>query len=391
MQLNTPLSGLTGIGPTLAKKLVRLNLFTVEDLVNHYPFRYDDFSNSADISQVKIGEKVTLKGEIWDIKNTYTRFRKVLTRAILNDSSGTVELIWFNQPWLIKNLHAGDRLQVSGKVSRSGNKITLTAPQWEKITNDSEDRKTHEETIHTGRLVPIYPETYGLTSKWIRQKIAKILPLVISQINDPLPNTIRGEMLPLKEAVDEIHFPTNWQKLKQAKERLAFDELFYIQLSSQKTRLKWRQKKVIDPLQIDPKTLGNFIQKLPFELTQAQKKVVEEIVGDLKKTHPMNRLVQGDVGSGKTVVAATIIYLTHLAGFKSLLMAPTEILAFQHFETLSKLLSPFGIEVGIYTGSKKFNSTKNVTASEARQSQTEIASPTTPDRNDNLSNPNIVI
>ncbi|KKR81229.1 MAG: ATP-dependent DNA helicase RecG [Candidatus Daviesbacteria bacterium GW2011_GWA1_41_61] len=346
MELNTPLSGLPGIGYTLAKRLIRLELFKVEDLINHYPFRYDDFSKVSKISEVKVGETVTLEGEVWSIKNTYTRFRKVLTKATLNDSTGSMELIWFNQSWLTKNIKVGEKIRASGKIDRFGSKTTMVAPDWEKV----EEGKVN---LHTGRLVPVYPETYGLTSKWLRQKIASLLPRALFQIGDPLPNSIKDEMLPLPEALNLIHFPQTFDDVAKAKKRLSFDELFYIQLATQKARLDWQQKQTIKPLKIDQEKINRFVKNLPFELTSAQKKVTQEIIDDLQKGHPMNRLVQGDVGSGKTVVAAIIIYLTYLNGLNSLLMAPTEILAFQHCQTLTNLLAPYGLEVGIYTGSRK--------------------------------------
>lgn len=351
MELNTKLSQISGIGSTLAKRLARLELITIEDLINHYPFRYDDFSKISQISGARIGESVTLSGDVWAIKNSYTKFRKVLTRATLNDSTGTIEIVWFNQPWLTKNIAPGDKIQVSGKVDRFSYKTSLVSPQWEKI--NPADTLTSQ-NIHTGRLVPVYPETYGLTSKYFRQKISQIFPLIKTHITDPLPLFLKEGLLPLTEALERIHFPCSFEEVRLAKKRLAFDELFYIQLATQKKRLDWQQKRSVSPLKIDQKQLDQFIKNLPFDLTTAQKKVIAELINDLTKGYPMNRLVQGEVGSGKTVVAAAIIYLIYLNNQRSLLMAPTEILAFQHFDTLSKLLSPYGIKIGIYTGSKKF-------------------------------------
>ena len=138
MELKTPLLSLSGIGPSLADRLHRLNLFTVEDLIYHFPFRYDDFSATQNLDQTRIGETATFRGELWSIKNTYTRFRKVLTQAILNDGTGTVEIIWFNQPWLIKNLKAGDRLQVSGKIAKYKSKLSIIAPRWEKLDTEKQ-------------------------------------------------------------------------------------------------------------------------------------------------------------------------------------------------------------------------------------------------------------
>ncbi|MDO8498425.1 MAG: OB-fold nucleic acid binding domain-containing protein [bacterium] len=216
MELTTSLKYLSGVGPAIAKRLERLELFTVEDLINHYPFRYDDFSKISKISEAKFGDTVTFKGDVWAIKNTYTRFRRVLTKATLNDGSGSIELVWFNQPWLIKNLKVGDKIQVSAKVDRSGSKLTLVSPEWEKVTPtpEVEDFKPRELGLHTGRLVPIYPETYGINSKWLRIKIAAVLPHALPQIEDPIPDFIQQNLLPLSKAIEQIHFP---QKFDQSK------------------------------------------------------------------------------------------------------------------------------------------------------------------------------
>ncbi|MBI4036059.1 ATP-dependent DNA helicase RecG [Candidatus Daviesbacteria bacterium] len=347
MKLGTPLDQLIGIGPGLSYKLKKLNLNTVEDLIYHFPFRYDDFSAIKSSTEAQIGEIVTLQGEIWSIKNIFTRYGKVLTQAIFNDGQSPVALTWFNQSWLTKQIKTGDRLQISGKLSKYKGKLSIMAPKWEK------QLPTSNVGIHTGRLVPIYPETEGLTSKWVRTKIDQLLPQIENQIQDPLPNFIQDKMLDLPEAVKKIHFPQNYEDVQKAQERLGFDELFYISLATQKTRLAWREKPTVPPLQMYPNALEEFIKKLPFDLTNAQKKVIDEVLEDLKKDQPMNRMIQGEVGSGKTVVAAVIIYLLHLNNLKTLFMAPTEILAFQHFSTISRLLEPFSINVGIYTGSKK--------------------------------------
>ncbi len=349
MELSTPLSHLAGIGPSLASRLKRLNLVSVEDLLYHFPFRYDDFSKSTSVLEAQVGEMVTLQGEIWSIKNIYTRFGKILTQAIFNDSSGPIQLTWFNQSWLTKQISVGDRLQVSGKISKYKNKLSIMAPKWEQCSTLDVEHKN----LHTGRLVPVYPETFNLSSKWLRTKIAQFLPQIKNQIEDYLPAKIRENMLPLDQALDKIHFPADYEEVEKAKKRLSFDELFLIQLATQQTRIRWKQKKIVQPWKIDKKGLENFIDSLSFKLTLAQEKVLEEIIVDLSKSVPMNRLLQGEVGSGKTVVAAATIYIAYQNGFKTYLMAPTEILAWQHFETISKLLSPFAIKVGIYTGSRK--------------------------------------
>ncbi len=349
MNLKTPLSALTGIGPGCLYKLKRLNLNTLGDLIYHFPFRYDDFSNTTSALEAKIGETVTLQGEIWSIANIYTRSRKIITKAVFNDGTSPIELTWFNSSWLKKQINTGDKLQISGKITKYKNKLSIIAPIWEKI-QDIQKTVTH---IHTGRLVPIYPETEGLSSKWFRSKIDNLLPRILEQIQDPLPEEIKKSMLSLTSAIEKIHFPKNWQETEKARERLGFDELFYITLATRKIRMEWKEKLLIEPLKINPKDVKDFIIKLPFILTSAQQKVLKDILDDLKKDHPMNRLLQGEVGSGKTVVAVIAAYLTYKNNLRTLFMAPTEILAFQHFETISKLLKPYKITVGIYTGSKK--------------------------------------
>ncbi|KKQ10526.1 MAG: ATP-dependent DNA helicase RecG [Candidatus Daviesbacteria bacterium GW2011_GWB1_36_5] len=240
MNLSTSLYTIAGIGPSLGKRLAYLNLNTVEDMIYHFPFRYDDFSNITNALESQVGEKVTLQGEIWSIRNIYTRTRKVLTQAVFNDGTSPIELTWFNQSWLTNQIKTGDRLQVSGKVSKYKNKISIMAPVWEKM--NSEFRIQNSELLHTGRLVPVYPETAGLTSKWIRAKVDQVLPKVIDEIEDPLPSDIRAQMLELREAIKLIHFPDSYKDVENARERLGFDELFLIQLATLKTRLEWKDK-----------------------------------------------------------------------------------------------------------------------------------------------------
>ncbi len=350
MDLKTSISALPGVGPGTIWKLKKLGLETVENLITHYPFRYDDFSNVKPTTDAQIGEVVTLVGEIWSIKNIYTRSRKVLTQAIFNDGTSPLQLTWFNQSWLTKQIIVGDKLQISGKLTKYKNKLSMMAPKWEKTT-DAALRPIN--TLHTGKLVSVYPETEGLTSKWFRTKISQLLPLVIDKIYDPIPDSIRGNMKSLKDSLTQIHSPKNWEDVEKSRERLGFDELFFVSLATQKSRMEWRKKPTVKPLKINEKDLKDFLKTLPFTLTSAQSKTLKEVLEDLKKTQPMNRLIQGEVGSGKTIVATIITYLVHKNGLKTLFMAPTEILAFQHFDTLTKYLKPFGIEVGIYTGSRK--------------------------------------
>ncbi len=345
MNLKTPLNQITGIGSGTLWKLKKLNIETLEDLIYHFPFRYDDFSKIVPSQEAQIGEVVTLKGEIWSIKNIFTRSRKIITQAIFNDGTSPITLTWLNQSWLTKQIQTGDQLQISGKLTKYKNKLSVMVPRWEKIQDTFKPQ-----TLHTGRLVPIYPETARLSSKWLRLKISQLMP---PKVTDPLPENLRADMLPLSEALQKIHFPKNWQEAEKARQRLGFDELFYVSLATQKSRMEWKKKPLVSPLKINEKDLNEFTKGLPFTLTLSQQNVLEEILADLKRKEPMNRLIQGEVGSGKTVVATIVAFLAYKNGYRTLFMAPTEILAFQHFETIKKFLENHGINVGIYTGSKK--------------------------------------
>ena len=360
MNLDTPLRHISGIGYVQGTRLANLDLITVNDLINHFPFRYDDFSAVVPVAEAELNQKVTLKGEIWSIKNVYTRTRKIITQAIFNDGTNSINLTWFNQSYLAKSIKVGDQLQISGKLTKYNSKLSIVAPIWERLKTGSSDlldpriRKDDDNPLHTGRLVPIYPETEGISSKWLRTKISQILPKVEIFIDDPLPENIKGKMLNLKEAYKKIHFPEDYKDAEKARDRLSFDEMFIIHLKTLKIKSEWENKPTIQRFTINDLRLTKFIQTLPFQLTDAQEKVLQEILKDLQKGTPMNRLVQGEVGSGKTVVAAIASYVAHLNGFKTLYMAPTEILAFQHNATFKRLLEPLGLEIGLYTGSKKF-------------------------------------
>lgn len=368
MDSKTPIEKLPGIGSYYSRKLKKLGIQTLEDLIYHFPFRYDDFSKIAQIQNVTPGENLSIQGVVWQIRNIRTRRGKFVTVATIADQSGTIEVIWFNQPYLTKTLKAGLQVSLSGKVQQDGNKIKLISPSYEiirnqgPVTRDQEsktlstgDWRLATDTIHTGRLVPIYPETEGLSSKWLRGKIAAILPAYLKTQKDFLPQKIleSQKMIPLDLALTKVHFPQNYQDIKTSRRRLAFDELFLTQLMSQMRKRQWSEERSALKMHIPKVKLASFIKSLPFALTGAQKKAIAQIIEDLKKPKPANRLLEGDVGSGKTVVAACAALVVHTNNFDTLLAAPTEILAFQHHQTLTKILKPFAISVGIWTGSKK--------------------------------------
>jgi ATP-dependent DNA helicase RecG len=350
--LKTNIRNLPGIYKRYANPLEKLGIIKLEDFLYHIPFRYDDFSIVSNISEVQAGEVVTIRGEVLEISNQYTRSRITIQKGKLSDDTGIINITWFNQPYLAKNIQKGNLISVSGKIEEKKGELVITSPEYE--IGD-------EGFIHTGRLVPVYPETRGISSKWIRRQVYKILIESKSEVVDFLPEDIKtnNNLADLYASIYQIHFPNNLEGAGNARKRLEFDELFLTQAGANLRRFEWNKnlKSEIFKIQEFEKKIGELIQSLPFKLTGAQEKAKNEIFTDLSNNKPMNRLLEGDVGSGKTVVAALGMYLAYLNGFNSILMAPTEILAQQHYKTINNLLSGFGVKVELLTSSTK--STKN--------------------------------
>ena len=350
LSLKTPIDSLPMIGPTYAKRLKKLEINNLESLLYHFPHRHEDSSTILPIAALKPDMQATIKGEVVSAQNIYTKRGKKIQKATLADKSGHIEIIWFNQPFLIPTLKKAHQVQLSGKVSYFGPKLTMTSPSYEVIRKEGSDH-----TIHTGGLIPVYPETYGVSSKWLRSRINPIINHIDKIVVDWLPKDILDSqsLLDLPTAIKYIHFPENDKQLNSARKRLAFDELFLLQLASQKRKHLWQTKSLSHPLTISQEKILDLISNLPFTLTQAQNKSIKEILSDLSLVNPMNRLLQGDVGSGKTVVAAIGIFATYLNNLTSIVLAPTEILANQHFSTLKAILNPLGLKVELVTGSTK--------------------------------------
>ncbi|MFA5136897.1 MAG: ATP-dependent DNA helicase RecG [Patescibacteria group bacterium] len=347
----SPIDALPATSPMTLKLFKSIHIYTYGDLLNHIPFRYEDYSLLSPIARIQEGEIITVKGMIISSKQEITRKGFRLQKISIQDNTGKLDIVWLNQSYLIHVLKPGLILSVAGVVSRFAGKLTLTPKEWE-LTNDHH--------VHTSRIIPIYSEIRGLSSKTIREKIAYVLSRMKDQEKsyEYLPPEILeyNDLMSLYDAYQNIHFPFSHEKQKQARKRLGFDELFVLQLSAFKTKEAWQKKKLKNKFTIDAgikKSVVRFIKNLPFELTDDQKKVVAEIEKDLIADIPMNRFLQGDVGSGKTVVAAIASYITYLNGYSTVLMAPTEILAQQHFATLSALLNNVSVKVSILTGSQK--------------------------------------
>ncbi|MFH0987609.1 MAG: ATP-dependent DNA helicase RecG, partial [Patescibacteria group bacterium] len=342
--LDQKIESIRYIGPTYLKKLHKLGIRTIRELFSHFPHRYDDFTNLKKINQVKIGEWVAIEGEIKKIETRRTfRKRMFLTEALIDDGSGTIKVVWFNQPYLNQNLKEGGRVSLVGKVTMTEKGTFLSNPAYERVI----DGKVLK---HTRGLVPVYPETEGLSSRWLRFIIYPLLQKYASKIEEFLPEEIlEARNFPeIDKAIFQIHFPRTGKEAKISRERFSFEELFLIQLFVQKQKSKLENQNA--PKILPRKSyIEEFKKVLPFVFTDDQKKSIREILDDLQKRIPMSRLLEGEVGSGKTIVATLAAYVTARNCYQTAIMAPTEILAEQHFLKISKLLSPLNMKIGLLT------------------------------------------
>lgn len=336
--LDSPVTRLPGIKAATASKLANLGITTVGDFLDLHPRRYDDYRALKPINQLHYGEEVTIIAQVWETRKRDLKNNRSLVTAVLSDGTATIEATWFNQPWLVNKIRSGMQIVISGKVNAYLGRLNFQSPDWEELDSD---------LIHTGRIVPIYPLTAGITAKWLRQQIKRTVDFWTPRLEEPLPTELvdRLKIPPIGEAVRQVHFPDDWEKLETARRRLAFDELLLIQLAVLRQRQLW-QEQTGHPVDIQDETVQRVVRALPFELTQAQHKVITEIVVDLKSATPMNRLLQGDVGAGKTVVALIAMILTALDNGQAAMLAPTEILAEQHFQGMQKLLKPISDNLG---------------------------------------------
>ena len=359
MNLNTQVNQIQRVGPTYAKRLARLGIKEVKDLLFHFPHRYQDFSKITPIGDVGLGDTVTVMGKMIDIRNSQSpRKRMNITEAIIEDSSGLIKAVWFNQPFLVRNLRPGLSVVLSGKTTFSNDSLFLSNPSYETVSGlaarEAMQGKQLPDTSalrHTGRLVPMYPETAGITSRWFRYIIKPLLPLT-DKIPEYLPREIltRQKIPTLPVALKDIHFPKTLEAAENARRRISFGELFLVQLVALKERLKIREVPA-PQIKLDIPLAKQFVSSLPFSLTDSQRVCAWEILQDLERPHPMNRLLEGDVGSGKTVVAALAALQTIRSGYQVAFMVPTEILAEQHFRGLAQFLAPYKTNIAILTSS----------------------------------------
>ncbi len=330
------------------KKLHKLGIYTLYDLLFYFPHRYEDFSHIVPINQLEIEQTATIQGQIIEIENRRSFRRKmIITEAIIQDETGAIKAIWFNQPFLAQSLSPGQKVSLAGKVVLYNESICLSNPIYEFLSQEAKNIFL----THTGKLIPIYHETYGLTSKYLRSLIKSFLPLA-DRIKDYLPEIIkkRQKLIDINTAVKQIHFPKDYQWLEKARNRLSFDELFLIQLTALKQKKELQKEKAF-AIPFNKNLIQKFVKNLPFKLTNSQKIATWEILQNISKEQPMNRLLNGDVGSGKTVVAAIAALETAKSGYQVALMAPTEVLAKQHFHTFHQLLGNQKLNIALLVGS----------------------------------------
>ena len=343
MTFSTPLSEVLGIGPAFSQKLKKLGITNVRDLLFYFPRTYADFSRITPIEDIKEGGTYCVKGELSNLKEIRTfKKRFSLTSTILKDTTGSVKIIWFNQAYLAEYFKDRDVVLVAGKVTRDKDGIAFINPSHE---------KDHSSLTHLGRIIPVYPETRGISSRWLRTIIKRVLA-TIADIPETLPESIVREKRfpPVKQALWQIHFPNSMENADTAAKRFTFEELFYILLFVLSERKKIAEAKA-PAIPFDPSLMKRLTNSLPFQLTDSQKKAAWIILKDLEKPRPMNRLLQGDVGSGKTIVATMAALGVIKAGLQVAFLSPTEILAKQHFKTVSEILQKFKVMIGLLTSS----------------------------------------
>lgn len=352
--LDTSIRYLKGIGPKKAQIFNKININTVEDLLYYFPRRYEDRTKFSPISELKEGQTQTIKAQILakGSRQSWRKQRFNIFELIVGDNTGKIFCVWFNQPYLKNYLKVGLTLVLYGKIDRYGPRLQLVTPEFEIVSED----KT--ESLNMGRIVSVYSLPQGLTQRTFRRLIKDIVDKYLPKINDFLPFDIRSRnnLLNLAKSIIEIHFPESFEWQKKAYERLSFEEFFLFQLLLVLRKTNRKNNNGIAH-KINESLVGNFINTLPFILTKSQQEVIQEIISDMANPQPAQRLLQGDVGSGKTVVAVIASFIAIQGGYQSVFMAPTEILAKQHYEKISSLLSVVSyqqkrINIGLLTGSQ---------------------------------------
>ncbi|HET6822230.1 MAG TPA: ATP-dependent DNA helicase RecG [Anaerolineales bacterium] len=330
--LDAKLTVLQGIGPKHAETLSKLGMQTLGDMLYYYPRRYDDYSSLKPIKDLFYGEQVTVIGTIQSVHSRPIRGGKAtIIEVIISDGTAGLRLSFFNQPWLANRFKVSDAISVSGKVDQYLGRLVMNSPDWESV---------EVESLHTNRIVPVYSLTERITQKWLRNVMKQVVEYWAPRVVDALPESTRisAHLLTLPEALINVHFPDSQEKLRAARERLAFDEIFYLQMGVLRQKIDWKSVEA-KRFAISDEWLDTRLKSLPFTLTNAQQNALKDIRTDLDSGKPMNRLIQGDVGSGKTVVAALAAAIVANNGAQAAIMSPTSILAEQHYRNFTGLLT----------------------------------------------------
>ena len=346
--MSEELQYLKGVGPQRAKALEKLGIKKVNDLFFYYPRAWVDRSNIKPISKIIVGERETVKGTVVTAETKKMRNRLTITNVVIQDKTGYITGVWYNQPYMEKTFKHGEEVIFHGKVENYKSMLQMPVPEFEVVD------ETAGENIHVNRIVPVYPLTENITQKTFRAIIKKVVDDRSSQINEYMPEVImkKYNLLDFKKAVYNVHFPDDFKTLEEAKRRLKFDEFFFLQmaLAIRKKKIKAQNGEIFN-------ITGEFYAKMqaliPFKLTGAQERSLKEIKADFISGKPMNRLVQGDVGSGKTVIAFIAGVIAKDSGAQTAFLAPTEILAGQHFKTAEKFFDKTGVRVCMLTGGAK--------------------------------------
>lgn len=342
-----PVQFLRGIGPEKAKDFHKQGIHVVRDLIERIPRTYRDYSQFKRIMEAQAGQLETLRGRVISAQEQRLRGRMSLCKVLISDGSGTAAGVWFNQPWMAKRFPTGSLVIFAGLVERRGAQVQITNPEWEII-----DEESSADPINAGRIVPIYPLTGSLNPRDVRRAVKQSLETATHLMPHVIPPAVSTQqnLMPMAEAWASIHFPSDDAQRSKARETLAFEELFVLQ-----TGLAIRRQNADEAPGIahgsDGEVTAKFYANLPFKLTEAQDRVIRQVKLDMESPRPMNRLVQGDVGSGKTMVAAAALAKAVDSGHQGVMMAPTEILAEQHYLNLRRIFAPIGVEVVLVTGS----------------------------------------
>ena len=332
--LDDDVTRLRGVSTQHLARLKKIGVSKVSDLVYLFPNRHNDFAHMRKVSELEPGQEQTVVVTVWEASISRSGPRRRSTQAVLGDDTGNIRAIWFNNPYMARTLRPGAQVVISGRVNVFRGQPVFESPEYELLQGQ-------EELVHTGRLVPVYPSTEGLPQRTLRRFVKQALDRCISQVAEFLPEelTHRTGLIGLQGAIAQAHYPDSQRDWTTARWRLAFDELLLLQLAALSRKLRWQEFAGGIPLESRSAGVDAFVGALPFSLTDAQSRALDDILSDIGKTTPMSRLLQGDVGSGKTVVAVAALLAAAFSGCQGALMAPTEILAEQHFMTVSRLLT----------------------------------------------------